>query len=671
MSGAGSPLTNFLSQSPPPAAPTGSMSATSSPTWLQQLLAGTGSAAYNLAQQPYSQFPGPLVASPSGQTKQAWNLAGQNVGNYQPLLNAGSALTQSASQPLSQSDISSFLNPYQNYVTGALNQNLMQNILPGVQDKFVSAGQSRSPQESQMTDQAIYGTQQAAGQALAGGYQGALNSLLQQRQQQQAGGNSLANMGALTQSLGAQDVGALAGAGQAQDVLAQQNLNAGLSQFQQQQQWPYQQIGFLSDIARGLPVQAAGSTTQTAGTQYLSPNSYAPSPLTTLAGSGAQGAALGTGFKRGGHVGALTRMADGGAVSEGPDFAAHLANIAPTISDSLSGLGDVLGGDIRGYASGGQSGTSSDPAAGGDWIDRLPGWTNYIPGVPALQGANNLITSDDPSYFRDLTGLAALAPGIPGIGFGIANNALTPGSSLNNAAQWTGNQFDNLAQQAIPTASGALSWLGDQASGVGDALGLGGGSSTQASTGPSGPVVQPQAPALPGYGGLILQTPNLQTAGAGPTTQGGTGAGAGASGGAQNAGGGGHGWNDPAWGSNWGGGDWFAADFGNSGTSNASQPPPTAKMMQFRRGGPVGALTRYAQGGMAQDDDASELTPEQQAQALAIMRQSQGAMRPKSSRTMPQYFKLGINDPSLSQTLEPNGNGKETYARGGALRRLR
>lgn len=289
---------DFLSQGVPSAVPSGSDSSTVGPLWLQQYLMDTMGASRALASQPYSPYPGPTVAGPSGQTQQAWDMAGSNVGNYSPYLMQAGALSAASGAPISSGDISTFLNPYSDYITGALNRNLTQNLLPTIQDKFVSAGQSRSPQEQEMTQRALQGTQTAVGESMAGAYQGALNSLLANRQQMGTAGAQLGQLGALSSQLGAVDVGQLAAAGNAQDALAQANINSAQQQFNQQQQYPYQQVGFMSDVVRGLPVGAAGSTTQTVGMQY--PNAYPPSPINSFL-NGALGASS-LGLARGGRV---------------------------------------------------------------------------------------------------------------------------------------------------------------------------------------------------------------------------------------------------------------------------------------------------------------------------------------------------------------------------------
>lgn len=297
---------DFLFQgSVPLSAPTGSSTSQQFPLWLQQSIFNSINAATNAASQPYTPFPGPQVAAPSDNTQHAWDLAGQNVGNYQPFMDQAGALTAAGGAPVSSGDISTFLNPYEKYVTGALNRNLMDNILPSVQDKFVSAGQSRSPQEAQITSNSIRGTQEAVGEAMAQNYQGALGALQADRSRQLGAGSQFGQLGALRAQLGAGDIASLGTAGGQQDAYSQANINAALNNFNNQQQYPQQQISWLSNIIRGLP--SAGQTQQTVGQTY--PGAYGPSPYATVLGAYQQNQ---SGLRRGGAVrrGALRRSAE-------------------------------------------------------------------------------------------------------------------------------------------------------------------------------------------------------------------------------------------------------------------------------------------------------------------------------------------------------------------------
>lgn len=297
-------LADFLFNGATPSpSPTGSDTSSSFPIWLQQALANSLGAAGQLASQPFAQFPGPTVASPSDLTTRAQGLAASNVGNYQPFLDKAGALTTAAGgTPWGNLDVSQYLNPFQDYVTGALNRNLQEQVLPSIQDKFVSAGQSRSPQEQEITMRAARDTQTAIGQSLAGGYGGALNAALAREQAQHDAqlnsGKQFGTLGLQASQLGAVDVGQLAAAGAGKDANAQTNINAALSQFQQEQQWPYAQLGYFSDILHGLPASLVNHTTQQVNAEQ--PQSYGPSGIGSFLGGASLANSLG--FRRGGRV---------------------------------------------------------------------------------------------------------------------------------------------------------------------------------------------------------------------------------------------------------------------------------------------------------------------------------------------------------------------------------
>lgn len=313
----------IFSGQPVPPQPTGSDTQTQTPLWLQQYNANLASAATNLAGQAYSPFPGPQVAAPSAATQQSWNMATGNVGDYQGALTNAMNLTGEASQPVTASQINNYMNPFESTVLGGLqsqaNQQLTQNILPQVQDRFVSAGQSRSPQEMQATNNAVQANDTALYQAQAGalgqGYQGALGAALQEQGVQQATGAQYGQLGALQQQLGAADVGQVAAAGQAQDTTNQANINAALNNYYAQQQWPYQNLAFASNIIRG---QNVPSNTMTVGQQYNPGQTYTASPLSSFIGTTLGANALGNsssnslGVRRGGHI----RTRHRGALSE-------------------------------------------------------------------------------------------------------------------------------------------------------------------------------------------------------------------------------------------------------------------------------------------------------------------------------------------------------------------
>ena len=78
----------------------------------------------------------------------------------------------------------------------------------------------------------------------------------QQLRQAQLGGALSQGLGALggqAQAMGVQDINTLLGIGGLQQQQAQTGLNIGQQNLLAQQQLPFQQIGFLFDIFRGVP----------------------------------------------------------------------------------------------------------------------------------------------------------------------------------------------------------------------------------------------------------------------------------------------------------------------------------------------------------------------------------------------------------------------------------
>ena len=107
-------------------------------------------------------------------------------------------------------------------------------------------------------------------------------------------GVNLANIG--NQQLGAQQgiIGFQSQLGGMQQQQAQNIINAAMNQYDRSQEYPYQQIGFMSNILRGTPVQGTGSVQQ-----YQA----APNPWSQVAGLGMNlaGSAMGR-YANGGIV---------------------------------------------------------------------------------------------------------------------------------------------------------------------------------------------------------------------------------------------------------------------------------------------------------------------------------------------------------------------------------
>ena len=152
----------------------------------------------------------------------------------------------------------------------------------GLQDAYTQAMQQFNQSQAQnLAGQQLNAQQQQFGAGL--GLQGLQTAL--------TGAKSLADIGQTQygQNLGLLDVQNRFGAQQQQQI--QNQLNTEYQDFLNYQNYPYKQMGFMSDMIRGLPMSQLSST------MYQQP----PSVVQQVAGLGLTGKALGA-FKKGGAV---------------------------------------------------------------------------------------------------------------------------------------------------------------------------------------------------------------------------------------------------------------------------------------------------------------------------------------------------------------------------------
>jgi hypothetical protein len=350
VSSSGSPL-SFLFQGQTPAQGTNyGQSQSNVPTWLQEYTQGVIAQANSLASQPYQTYGGPRIAGFTPQQTQAQNTVQSLQGQYQPTLNQAQNLATSSANPAAitgalgylpqaQQDIQSAMsptaatmNPYeQNVIQQAQDQatQYWQNTLqPSINNQFTAAGQFGSAANQRAQDitgqQLTQNIQDTSNAALASGFTNAqqvglagaqgLGSLAQvggglgyeQGALGLQGANTLGGLASQGQQLGFQGAAMLDTSGAEQQNLNQQNLNLGYQDFLNQQQYPYQQASWLSQMISGT-----ANPTNTPGIQQNAQTSYAPytgsSPLNQSIGlyaglnSGAVGSAL-SGSARGGSI---------------------------------------------------------------------------------------------------------------------------------------------------------------------------------------------------------------------------------------------------------------------------------------------------------------------------------------------------------------------------------
>ena len=242
--------------------------------------------------------------------QQAIASALSGVGAFQPFLQQGSSAVQQGiagaqGAGFDPTSYQQFMDPY------------MEDVIARTQADIADKGrqQQNQAQASAVGSGAFGGSRQAVlqGQIAADtmdqqartgaqlrsqGFAQAQNLAQQQanqalRQAQLTGqlGVSQAGLGQLGQQMGVQDINTLLGIGGLQQQQGQRQLDIDRANLLAEQALPYQQVGFLSDIFRGVPALKQTSTTTTTP----SPSGLSRGLGLLTAGIGAAGAAGGIG----------------------------------------------------------------------------------------------------------------------------------------------------------------------------------------------------------------------------------------------------------------------------------------------------------------------------------------------------------------------------------------
>lgn len=292
------------SSAPAPAPTQQTVTQTSIPEYAQpyvETLLGKGQALTDISQNPYQQYAGQRVAGFTPMQEQAF----QGIGSMQvaPQIGAGTGMAGMAGL--------GGLAAGQNYATaatspgtvGAYMSPYVQDVLqPQLEEMRRQYGINAQNLQGQATAQGAFGGNRAAlqqaenlrnmgtamNQAIGTGYQSAFDRA-QQAQQFGANlglqglnlaGQTAGTLGQLGQTGYGQQMGILGAqqqVGAQQQALAQQNLANQYQDFLNQQNYPYKQLGFMSDLLRGMPL------TQQSEAVYRAP----PSQVSQVAGLGA------------------------------------------------------------------------------------------------------------------------------------------------------------------------------------------------------------------------------------------------------------------------------------------------------------------------------------------------------------------------------------------------
>tara|TARA_R100001369_G_scaffold33603_1_gene58697 strand:+ start:1645 stop:2718 length:1074 start_codon:yes stop_codon:yes gene_type:complete len=229
------------------------------------------------------QIPEQQQAGFTGAQDQAFNLAQQGIGGYQPFMNNANFYAQKAADPTAYKD---FMNPYQD------------EVISGIEDQFAKAENQQNMQAVQAgafggSRQGIAASELAGQRASAVGQAQAQAFGQAQQMAQSTYGNAAqtqAALGAQQQGLAGQDVNTLLQTGGRQQQFAQQGMDSQYRQQLQQMYEPYQRLGFVSDMYQGAPTSASSLTMAT------TPQA---NPMSQAIGMGITGLAAYQGFANG------------------------------------------------------------------------------------------------------------------------------------------------------------------------------------------------------------------------------------------------------------------------------------------------------------------------------------------------------------------------------------
>ena len=284
---ASSPSSGSLTQgSALPSITTTQSQATAAPSWYTDYLS-------NLAKKGTEAGSNAQYIGATPLQEQAFQQTAQNVGNYQPSLQAATNLAQQAGNTNVAQSVNQFMNPYTQQVVGALGdvgrRNIENYLAPGATSAAVGSGQFGSKRGAEVLGQAMNtGLQNLnleQSKALQTGYSQALQAAQNQVANQLAGSQQLQNLATSTQGLGLGDVNALSTMGGQQQTIAQN-----------QQLFPLQTAAQQAALLRGYTMPTSVSSTYTGPI----PGAYSASPLAQIAGVGSLLGALNTSSANGG-----------------------------------------------------------------------------------------------------------------------------------------------------------------------------------------------------------------------------------------------------------------------------------------------------------------------------------------------------------------------------------
>lgn len=326
-----------------------------------------GAALTDINQNPYQQYTQPRIAGFSPMQQQAM----QNAANMTVTPQIGQGTAAAVGAGLGGFDVAGQANVggFQNQVGGYMSPYLQMALAPQIAEANRQYGITGAQQQAAATQAGAFGggrqalmaaenernrnmaIQNLVGQGYNQAFQQAQQQYNQNLQNQLAGygmaGQAAGQLGQLGQTQYQQGMGINALQSQyggQQQALQQQGLTQAYQDFVNQQNYPYKQLGFMSDLIRGLPLGQ-----QSTAAVYTPP----PSTAQTIGSLGLGAYGIGQLFKaEGGTVKSMAGGGLGGAVPGGSVLSREfkedaVANIPTDRGLQAAAMGARARGDIE------------------------------------------------------------------------------------------------------------------------------------------------------------------------------------------------------------------------------------------------------------------------------------------------------------------------------------
>lgn len=266
------------------------------PAWYQNALGQQISAASNILGQPYQAYQGQRLADLTPDQTAAQDMTRSAVSTANPYSTQAAGL-QTAGSTFNQDNFNNYLNPYTQDLNNSIAQQGMQNfneqVAPTLQNSFIGSGMFGDSTHADMYEKALRDQQtsilNAQATNMSGDYNNAMSAYMQGQGNMLNAGNNLNSIGQNVYGNALSGASALAGIGAQNQAANQSSLDLAYNDYQNQLNYPTNQLNEMNSIIRGYaPTADSTKTTNPLAYQTSNPLSGALSGLASLSAAGNQ-----------------------------------------------------------------------------------------------------------------------------------------------------------------------------------------------------------------------------------------------------------------------------------------------------------------------------------------------------------------------------------------------